>query len=168
MREVLDLVFRTRDRRFGLALPEKRLGEILAFCRKEGWNETGGLLIGRYSDQRDLAIVSHVTGPARDSASGRAWFHRGVEGLQDLLFRHWRQQEYYLGEWHSHPGAAPVPSGTDAAQMKLFARAADYHCPEPVLLIVGGDLRSEWTLYARVYLREGAPQDMEQDMEEET
>jgi integrative and conjugative element protein (TIGR02256 family) len=105
-----------------------------------------------------------VTGPARDSASGRAWFQRGVAGLQDLLFRRWRQQEYYLGEWHSHPGAAPTPSGTDATQLKLFARAADYHCPEPILLIVGGDPRNEWILHARVYLREGASQDMEEEI----
>lgn len=163
MREVRDFTFRTPDRRFGLALSKERLSEILAFCRSAGERETGGLLIGRYSDLRDRAIVSQVTGPARDSTSGRTWFHRGVAGLQDLLFRRWRQQEYYLGEWHSHPRADPIPSGTDGRQMSSIAQSPGYHCPEPILVIVGGDARSEWTLHVRVYRRGEAPQDMDEE-----
>lgn len=163
MREARDLTFRTPDRRFGLALSKARLSEVLALCRKAGQRETGGLLIGRYSDLRDLAVVSHVTGPARDSASGRTWFHRGVAGLQDLLFQRWRRQEHYLGEWHSHPRASPIPSSTDTRQMTSIAQSVGYHCPEPILLIVGGDAASEWSLHARVYRRGEAPLDMNEE-----
>jgi hypothetical protein len=99
MREVRNLTFRTQDRRFGLALSKERLSEILAFCRQASPHETGGLLIGRYSDRRELAVVSHVTGPSRDSMAGRTWFHRGIAGLQEIISQRWRQQEYYLGEW---------------------------------------------------------------------
>ncbi|HEX3126733.1 MAG TPA: Mov34/MPN/PAD-1 family protein [Thermoanaerobaculia bacterium] len=163
MREVRKLTFHTKDRRFGLVLSKERLSELLTFCRQAGPRETGGLLIGRYSAHRDLAVVSHVTGPARDSMAGRTWFHRGVAGLQDLLFQRWRQQEYYLGEWHSHPGAEPVPSGIDADQMRSIACSPGYHCPEPILLIVGGNLWGEWTLRARVYRRGEEPQDMTEE-----
>lgn len=162
MHEVRDFTFRTPDRRFGLALSRERLSEILAFCRKAGRRETGGLLIGRYSDLRDLARVTHVTGPTPDSSSGRSWFHRGVAGLQKLLFDRWRQQEYYLGEWHAQPLAEPMPSDTDGRQMKAIAESSSYHCPEPILLIVGGDPMGEWTLHARVYQRGEASQDMEE------
>lgn len=163
MREVRDLTFHTQDRRFGLALSKDRLSEILAFCRQAGPRETGGLLVGRYSDRREMAVVSHVTGPSSDSVAGRTWFHRGVAGLQDLLFQRWRQQEYYLGEWHSHPGAEPIPSGTDGNEMSSIAHSPGYQCPEPILLIVGGDPWIEWTLRARVYRREEAPQDMTEE-----
>lgn len=168
MPEIRDLTFRTPDRRFGLLLPREQVSEILAFCRKAGRSETGGLLIGRYSEQRDLANVSAVTGPTRDSAGGRAWFQRGVAGLQDLLLHRWsRVNEYYLGEWHSHPWASPAPSGTDGMQMSGIARSPAYRCPEPVLLIVGGDPWSRWTLHARVYRRGGEPQDMVLQEEEQ-
>lgn len=161
MPEIRDLTFRTQDQRFGLLLPGKQLSEILAFCRNAGRNETGGLLIGRYSEQRDLAHVSIVTGPTRDSKGSRTWFQRGVAGLQCLLLQRWsKQNEYYLGEWHSHPWAPPNPSGTDGMQMKGIASSREYRCPEPVLLIVGGDPWERWTLHARVYRRGEEPQDM--------
>jgi integrative and conjugative element protein (TIGR02256 family) len=165
--EIRDLTFHTRDRRFGLLVPREQVSEILALCRKAGRNETGGLLIGRYSEQRDLAHVSIVTGPTRDSKGGRTWFQRGVAGLQDLLFHRWsKQNEYYLGEWHSHPWAAPAPSGTDGVQMQGIAHSPAYLCPEPVLLIVGGDPWGQWTLHARVYRRSEEPQDMALQEEE--
>lgn len=167
MPELRELTFRTQDRRFGLILPKEQLSEILGFCRKAGHRETGGLLIGQYSDNRDLARVSAVTGPPHDSTAGRTWFQRGVAGLQDLLLHRWsRQNEYYLGEWHSHPWAKPIPSGTDGMQMKGIAHSHAYRCPEPVLLVVGGDPWGGWTLHARVYRRGEEPQDMEQQEEE--
>lgn len=161
MPEIRDLAFRTQDQRFGLLLPKEQVSEILAFCRKAGRSETGGLLIGRYSEQRDFANVSVVTGPTPDSKAGRTWFQRGVAGLQDLLIQRWlKQNEYYLGEWHSHPLATPAPSGTDGIQMRGIAHSPAYRCPEPVLLIVGGDPWGPWTLHARVYRRREEPQDM--------
>ncbi|MFP5286181.1 MAG: Mov34/MPN/PAD-1 family protein, partial [Thermoanaerobaculia bacterium] len=146
---------------------KEQLRDMLAFCRSASHSETGGLLIGRYSEPRDLAKVSVVTGPTRDSAGGRTWFQRGVAGLQDLLLHHWsRRNEYYLGEWHSHPWASPTPSGTDGIQMMGIASSKAYRCPEPVLLIVGGDPWGRWTLHARVYRRGEEPQDMALQEEE--
>lgn len=167
MPEPRDLTFRTRDRLFGLMLPKEQVSEILDFCRKAGRSETGGLLIGRYSARLDLARVSVVTGPTRDSDAGSTWFYRGVAGMQRLLSQRWsRMQEYYLGEWHSHPWAAPVPSGNDGMQMERIANSPEYRCPEPVLLVVGGNPWDAWRLHARVYRRGGEPQDMEIQEEE--
>lgn len=165
MADLRDLRVWTLERRFGVFLPRERLSDILEFCRKAGLRETGGILFGRYTEARDLAVVQHVTGPPSDSAAGRTWFDRGVAGLQDLIFKRWRcERDYYLGEWHYHPGGAPHPSSTDEAQMKGYASDPKYRCPEPILLILGGDPQGEWRLSVRVYPRGQEPLEMtEQD-----
>lgn len=144
---------RSPDRRFGLLLPESIVGDLLGYCTKADGLETGGILLGRYTPGLDCAEVSMVTGAPIDSHAGRTWFHRGTAGLQRLIGRLWRdRQEYYLGEWHYHPGAAPTPSGTDVTQMRMIATDPARACPEPILVIVGGDPAGEWVLAAGVYL----------------
>lgn len=113
---------------------------MLSLCSKAKQNETGGILAGHYSGEHDWAEVTDVTGPPEDSRSGRTWFRRGVRGLQQLINQFWnRDRSYYLGEWHYHPHAEPSPSRTDIVQMKEISQSERYQCPEPILLILGGD-----------------------------
>jgi len=149
------LEFWSRDSRFGLRIEEKQVSEILRLCRMSGRDETGGILLGYYSKALDCAVVTHVTEAPSDSKSGRTWFVRGVQGLQRLVDRLWqRDRTYYLGEWHFHPYGAPRPSQTDLNQMWEIASASQYHCPEPVLLILGGDPSSDWSACAYVFPRQ--------------
>lgn len=132
------------------------MSRLLRECERAKSRETGGILIGVYSDTRDRAIVERVTGPTRDSQSGPNWFYRGVMGLQRLLDQLWsRGDGYYLGEWHFHPQAAPDPSGIDHRSMRGISRSDLYNCPEPVLLIIGGDPRGVWRASALVFPRNG-------------
>ncbi len=113
---------------------------MTSLCRKAKRSETGGILAGRYSEGHDCAVVTEVTGPPPDSRSGPTWFKRGVRGLQQLIERLWGQgRAYYLGEWHYHPYGPPNPSKADVAQMTEIASSNGYSCPEPLLLIIGGD-----------------------------
>ena len=92
-----------------------------------------------------------------DSRSGRTWFVRGIRGLQKTIDRLWtRQHEYYLGEWHFHPGGAPDPSQTDIEQVQEIAYSEQYHCPEPVLLIIGGEPSGKWSARSFVFPRHRA------------
>ncbi len=113
--------------------------------------ETGGILVGYYTDKHDWAIVTDVSGPPADSRRGRVFFNRGVRGLQAFLNRLWRRKQYYLGEWHYHPLAAPIPSEIDHEQMKSFATNNAMRCPEPVLLLMGGDPNRDWHAAAYVF-----------------
>ncbi len=101
--------------------------------------ETGGILIGYYSQDRSTAIVTHATCAPSDSESGPTGFHRGVVGLRQLLSRLWENSDrrYYLGEWHYHPANTVEPSCKDFIQMRLICVSTNYHCAEPILLIVG-------------------------------
>jgi hypothetical protein len=64
------------------------------------------------------------------------------------------RKEHYLGEWHFHPFAAPSPSSIDYSQMAEIAVSRSWRCPEPVLLIIGGDPRGEWCPYGLVTTRQ--------------
>jgi integrative and conjugative element protein (TIGR02256 family) len=147
------LVFRSRDYRFGLTLGQAQVRTLLRFTRTAGAKETGGVLVGRYSEELDLAYITQVSAPPRDSKAGGYSFERGYQGLQAWLLKLWRAPEptYYLGEWHFHPYASPEASGPDREQMRSIAASASYACPEPVLLILGGDPKGAWDVRAYVF-----------------
>jgi integrative and conjugative element protein (TIGR02256 family) len=147
-----DLEFRSKTNAFGVRIRSDTLTRVLESCRRYAPEETGGILVGYYTDALNCAVVTDASERPPDSRSGRTWFTRGTVGLQGWLDGLWRRRNrrYYLGEWHFHPGGAAEPSPTDTEQMAKITHSASYKCPEPVLLLVGGsaDDRS----YVRVYV----------------
>jgi len=129
---------KTRDSTFAVEFQGSVLSALDRYCRDSGSSETGGILIGRYSDDLTLAIVREATPPPTDSRRGRSWFVRGVNGLRDLLTKRWREKErtFYIGEWHFHPVDHVEPSSDDFAQMLTISHAKEYDCKEPLLLIL--------------------------------
>lgn len=146
-----DLLFRSDDSRYGLCLTEECIQRILELCSRSGGSETGGVLIGHYTESLDMAVVTTATEPPPDSKSGKNWFRRGVRGLNARLDEHWQERQFYLGEWHLHPRDVPDPSPTDEARMGRIANLDAYVCATPVLLIVGGDPEDEWLLGAYAF-----------------
>jgi integrative and conjugative element protein (TIGR02256 family) len=146
-----DLNFCSADGRFGVHVPGATIRRLLYLCRSSGKRETGGILVGKYSAALDCARVSAASGPPSDSIHGPSWFQRGTRGLQRWLGRRWATRgDHYLGEWHFHPYSAPTPSHTDFQQLGHIARSADYSCPEPILIILGGDPAGKWSISAHV------------------
>lgn len=148
-------VLSSSDHEVALTIGTVAMMRMLEHCERAGHLETGGILIGRYSNLGDQAFVTDVTGPPSDSVATPWSFVRGIRGLQQRISRAWRRREYYLGEWHFHPMAAPNPSDRDRAQIRAFAKDADYKCPEPILIVIGGDPKSQWGMWAGAVLRGG-------------
>jgi integrative and conjugative element protein (TIGR02256 family) len=138
----------TKDVRYGVRIPSKIFNKMLDSCRKSNDIETGGILVGYYNRSHDCAIVIDCSGPPKDSKHGRNYFHRGIQGLQNWIDKLWNRgyRRYYLGEWHYHPFAKPEPSSIDFAQMKKNAEDKSYNCPEPIMVIVGGDSSDGYSL----------------------
>lgn len=144
--------YSSTDGRFGLNIEEKEFSKILKDCEQSDGHETGGILVGQYTKNHDCALTTVVTTAPNDSNKKRTTFFRGFEGLSAILGDLWKKKkEYYLGEWHFHPFAAPTPSGTDIDQMHEIAQTASYKCPEPVMLIIGGDPSAAYTVRAFVF-----------------
>lgn len=129
---------RTEDGTFAVELQASVLGALDRYCCDACSVETGGILIGRYSDDLAVAIVREATPPPTDSKRGRSWFVRGVSGLRQMLGNRWQAKErtFYVGEWHFHPANHVEPSANDFAQMIEIGRAREYDCKEPLLLIL--------------------------------
>ena len=142
----------TVDRRFGIRIPAGCLNRIIKLSQKADRVETGGILVGRYVSTHHCAEVTDVSGAPSDSKHSVSRFLRGILGLQRWLNRLWSKNgTYYLGEWHYHPYAEAVPSSMDEDEIEDIAKSANYQCPEPLLLIVGGDPHHDWHWRAFVW-----------------
>lgn len=141
------------DRKYGIAIPAFHVKKLLSDCKKSEDNETGGILIGHYDKSHECAVITAVTGPPSDSLSGSSWFYRGIKGLQYKLSNLWlKRRHYYIGEWHFHPHGVAIPSQPDINQMKMIAGSVKYHCPEPILVIIG-ERASQFEMKAYLFIR---------------
>lgn len=150
--------FLAPDRSLAVDIEEPAVVEIIDFCLRSDRLETGGVLLGLYSPFGDRAAVRQVVGPPSDSIHRRFGFMRGISGLGSRLRRAWRSGEFYVGEWHFHPGASPSPSAIDQSQILAFAADADadYRCAHPVLIIIGGQPPVDWAMSVSVVV-DGQP-----------
>jgi len=146
------MLLRTADTRFTIVIQRPQVRELLARCVSAGRNETGGILAGSYSEDRECATVTAVGAAPDDSESGGTWFRRGVRGVAQWLSALWSgaTRTYYVGEWHFHPFAGATASAEDMRQLRDIARDRRYRCPEPILLIIGGDPKADWHVAAYV------------------
>ena len=136
---------------YGVKLPNQDLQYIHDLCKKSYPYETGGILIGKYSDDLKWAEITTVTEAPAESKRTRCSFIRSTHGIIAKLKSAWKKQQYYLGEWHYHPKASPKPSGIDLRTMLTLSKNEELHCPEPILLIIGG-MPQNWCQYIGVYV----------------
>lgn len=147
-----ELIYLNESASFGIEIKQEMLSTLYKLCKDSIPNETGGILIGKYSEDLKRAQVTIITGAPEDSKSGRTWFHRGTNGLQQLLDELWeRQGLFYLGEWHYHPGGTPTPSIQDIVEMNKISKNKAYTCPEPILIIVGSTSSNDWKIGVYVF-----------------
>lgn len=135
--------FAARGRRFAASLHSNALAAAVEHCIAAGRDETGGVILGRYSDLHGCAEIHELGRPPPGSRATGTSFCRSTAGLEELLRIRWRDGLYYLGEWHFHPYAAPDPSALDVRQIQSIACDPGYRCPEPLLLILGADPRKQ-------------------------
>ena len=157
MNNAANVSFKSACGRYGVSFKGLMFRRMLQECIKAGRNETGGIVWGKYNDKLDDAIISGFSKAPSDSDAGWCSFMRGVAGLQRMLRSLWRKRdkEYYLGEWHFHPFASSDASQVDIQQMFEYANDSKLQCPEPILIIIGGDPSCNWSVNISVYTRNG-------------
>lgn len=124
---------------YALRIAAESWRQIDIECNRSGAIETGGILVGHYTNGQSTAFVTEALPPPTDSARGTSWFYRGMAGLRGLLAKRWQSElrTYYIGEWHYHPAFIVEPSGDDLAQMYAINADPRYRCREPVMMVVG-------------------------------
>lgn len=149
------ITFKSADDKFSVEITDIILSNIHQECKKAENKETGGILIGKYSEDRNTAIISKITGPPTGSKQGRCTFKRAPANLNKILHDKWDLGYRYVGEWHFHPNSSPNPSLVDNIQMNKFANDKKLNCSEPILLVIGGNQEKGWELSVQVYTKDG-------------
>lgn len=82
--------------------------------RSQDGNETGGILLGHVHD--GVAEIRVAGGPGPTAVRQPAFFLRDLGHAQQLAHDAFtRDGSIWIGEWHTHLAAAPVPSERDLA-----------------------------------------------------
>ncbi|MFC4989637.1 ThiF family adenylyltransferase [Saliphagus infecundisoli] len=143
------------DSSITVRIPADRLAAVKDLCAEAREVETGGILAGTYFSGSE-ALVVRATDPPSDSTHGPTTFHRGTEQVDEWLqAANERLGIQYLGEWHYHPAAPPEASDDDHDEMVSIATNESYHCPDPILVIVGGTPPDDLSVNVYVFHREG-------------
>lgn len=150
--------YRNPERGLEVEFDETILNEMLKECASYGKYETGGILAGYYDDSLKKAVIVGSSTAPKDSRHMRSRFHRGVKGLKSWLKEKWDEEKaYYLGEWHFHPFFSSDMSPVDIKQMKEISKDKSYHCPEPILIIIGGDPNNAYSVSIAVFISSSGP-----------
>ena len=155
IKEKMDnLFFQDTNQSFSINIEKKAYEQMLHYCVISNPYETGGILIGNYSSNQATANILQITPPPKNSRHAKYNFWRSSRGLKGTLDTAWKDGQYYLGEWHYHPNAPADPSNTDIKQMITLSNNKKLKCPEPILIIIGGN-SNNWKISISVFSNNG-------------
>lgn len=126
-----------------LVLPPDLRADLEAALRKAGSNEIGGILMAEHVGENDFKVRSLTI---QTHGGSFAAFIRNVGAFLKPLKEFFRRTNHdyvrfnYIGEWHSHPSFAPVPSGTDHRTMREIIEDPEVGANFVVLMVVKLDL----------------------------
>lgn len=151
-----------------LILPATLVENLKRELRRAGSREIGGILVGEYlgNETFRLADISVQT-----AGGSQAHFARDVKHSAAFLKEFFARTGYdynrfnYLGEWHSHPLFAAMPSGQDLATMREIVEDPNVGANFAVLLIVRLARRSTLELSATVFSPHSPPINAEVELE---
>lgn len=125
------------------------LAALRRHVQADGATEAGGLLLGRYLVDSQAIVVDEITEPAPGDVREPRAFHRLDEWHQVAVACAWANSDgrcHYLGEWHTHSEAVPVPSALDVASwIDRWREVGAQRGPAPILgVIVGQEYIGVW------------------------
>jgi integrative and conjugative element protein (TIGR02256 family) len=119
--------------------------------------EVGGWLLGYWTGDETALVVTHATPPGpRGTPFGVRISGRGHRARFDAAWEASGGHVTFLGDWHTHPGGAPLPSERDRSALELLATCGDFGTPRALAVIVSNP-RWPWSKTERrcaAYLRQ--------------
>lgn len=133
-------------------LPDDVFDQIQRKVAKYYPSECGGIFVGRITKD-GAACIEQMVMPEKFK-SNPIWFLRVADFLNKFLLQIFKSNNgevIYLGEWHSHPNAAPIPSVTDFQSMLRISSNCNVRIETPILLIVGYNGREYNEIFYLLY-----------------
>jgi integrative and conjugative element protein (TIGR02256 family) len=116
------------------------LGE--AVRSRDGY-ETGGILLGHLHNG-GTAEIRHAGDPGLVAVRQPTFFLRDLDHAQRLAEKAFtRDGSIWIGEWHTHPAAAPVPSDRDLDTYARLLADPDLDFQVVVSIILAG--QGDWS-----------------------
>lgn len=147
-----DILFQSEDLDLSVKIGAGVLSEIVKLVVCAGANETGSVLIGSYIDDRSV-LITRCSFIPKGSRGCRCRYKRGTQGLREYyqkVFRDSGGKEYYVGEWHFHPGGEVSPSAIDDSTMACISH--EMNDRGMVSVIVGGSIATKPEIGVSVYI----------------
>jgi integrative and conjugative element protein (TIGR02256 family) len=105
--------------------------------------ETGGILLG--TSDRDILIIRHAGGPGPSAIRRRDFFQRDLEHAQRLGDQAFdADRSIWIGDWHTHLHAPPVPSARDLATYRRLLADPELEFERFVAVILSS-FENGWT-----------------------
>jgi integrative and conjugative element protein (TIGR02256 family) len=106
------------------------------FSQRDRWKpEAGGQLFA--SMKNDKIDVVYATGPSKNAARGRFFFHPNRKEEQLEIKSAFEKELHFIGDWHTHPELEPNPSAADVDKaVKIFKRSQ--HELNGLLMVIVG------------------------------
>ena len=128
-----------RGSRMELHLPREQAARMRDAVHRGGVREVGGQLFGEQMAPSEFRVMQ-VTVQARRGTVARFVVDVLQAGRDALAFFRRTRHEYrrfnYIGEWHSHPLFALIPSDADVATMRGLVSNPTFRGTFAVLMIV--------------------------------
>lgn len=131
------LKFFNRKERIAVLIRASDVEKAMKLCNQTRNFETGGILIGYYSNNYRTANITFFSKPPEDSKGTFNSFVRGFKKLKEIIsFFFSANKHYYIGEWHYHPVNNAICSNVDIEQIKKISKDTKIDCKEPILVII--------------------------------
>ncbi|MAC33239.1 MULTISPECIES: Mov34/MPN/PAD-1 family protein [Idiomarina] len=109
--------------------------------------ETGGILLGYRCIQGTCEhwVVTKVVGPGENAAHHGRSFLPDCDYHEQKAIEHFDEtngDEYYLGDWHTHPNSSSYTSWRDKITIYRNARRATHTEQRSLMVIIGGPLEN--------------------------
>ena len=150
------LMWQSDCQKYTVRLSNSCFLKMLEMAQAHSPNEVGTSLVGCYSDNGFEASILDLAPLSPDSKGSRTSFYRGIAGLRTFftkLRETFNGKRHYVGEWHSHPDAPPLPSQRDNRQLLAIAKDTNTKCPECLLILIGHTLSNVDEIDVFVYSR---------------
>ncbi len=111
----------------------KRFGE----CRQIAPElpEAGGQLFAKLAGNQ--IRIQHATGPRPSDRRTRMNFAPDRIAEQREIAQMYKRGLHYVGDWHTHPDAYPVPSATDIESIRECVRRSRHELTGFLMVVVG-------------------------------
>lgn len=102
-------------------------------------NETGGVLLGYWSESPLAPVITKAVGPGPNAQHSEKRFFPDHRFHELEVARLWESDRHlhYLGDWHSHPGAPGTLSDLDISTLRFISASRQARAPRPLMLILG-------------------------------